>query len=289
MEKTGRKVLGKGLRALIPTSDTPARGSETGILQCPLDRLSPNEDQPRQSFDEGKLKELAESIRSKGVIQPLIVRRKGDGYTIIAGERRWRAARAAGLRTVPILVKEATDAEMLELALIENLQREDLNPIEEAEAYQALVEEHGYTQEQLAERVGRQRSTVANTLRLLNLPEEIRRYLLKGELSMGHARAILGVVGNNAQLALARKVVSEKLTVRQCEELVRRTPEHRSKSKGRSRPRQYTPAEYRVVESMQRRLGTKVDLRPKHKGGQVIIHYYAPGELDRIVSVIEGR
>lgn len=289
-EKGSRRALGKGLRALIPTLDGGPEGDVArGILTCAIDQLIPNDDQPRQSFDQEKLRELTESIRSKGVIQPLVVRRQGVGFQIIAGERRWRAAKLAGLKSVPVVVKDVTDAEMIEIALIENIQREDLNPIEEAEAYRQLIEEHGLTQEQLADQVGRQRSTVANTLRLLKLPEEMKRSLLTGDLSMGHARAILGLVGASAQLDLARKVVQKKLTVRQCEEMVRLASEHKEQKRPRVRQHQYAAAEYRLIEILQRRLGTKVDLRSKQKGGQVVIHYFAPDELQRIVDVINGR
>jgi ParB family chromosome partitioning protein len=294
MIKGKRKVLGKGLEALIPR-EKGVKPATAGLFECPVEQLTPNEDQPRQSFDERKLRELAESLKTSGVIEPLIVRKQGGGlegprFQIVAGERRWRAAKLAGMTTVPVLVKDLSAAEMLEVSLIENIQREDLNPLEEAEAYRQLVEEHGLTQEQLAKRVGRQRSSVANMLRLLRLPAEVRRFLLTGELSMGHARAILGVSGQEAQAKLARRVVREKLSVRQCEDLVRSTPSGADKP-GRSRagkPR-YGPVDRRLVESLQRRLGTKVDLRRGAKGGKLVIHYYSPEELNRLVATIEGR
>jgi ParB family chromosome partitioning protein len=289
-QKGKRRALGRGLGALIPMDRGPAR-SDSGaqIFQCPVDKLVPNAQQPRQSFSEGKLKELTESVRSKGVIHPLIVRELDSGYQIITGERRWRAAKLAGLRSVPVIVKEVTDSDMLELALIENLQREDLNPLEEADAYRQLIEEHGLRQEDLAKRVGRQRSSVANTLRLLKLPEEVRRYLMTGELSMGHARAILGVTGTQAQVQLARRVVKGRLSVRECEELVRRSPKATGKPKKSPRKHRYSPQMYRLVESMQRRLGTKVDIHQGKKGGRVVIHYYSSDELDRIIGVLEGK
>lgn len=287
MSKGKRKVLGRGLEALIPR-EVQAPRRETGLLHCEVDRLVPNKDQPRQSFDEQKLVELSESVRSRGVIHPLVVRKQNGGFMIVTGERRWRAAKMAGLKTVPVVVKDISDAEMVEMALVENLQREDLNPLEEAEAYRQLIEEHGLTQDQLAKRVGRQRSSVANVLRLLKLPAEIRRFVLTGELSMGHARAILGVIGNSAQTALARRVVRERLSVRECEELVRRAPAPAAGRKNRPRKAKYSTEEYRLIESMQRRLGTKVDLRKGAKGGRLIIHYYSPEELDRIVNTIEG-
>jgi ParB family chromosome partitioning protein len=291
-QKGKRKALGRGLGALIPIdrgegvarSDTQAQ-----IFQCPLDKLIPNAQQPRQSFSESKLKELTESVRAKGVIHPLIVRVKDGGYQIITGERRWRAAKMAGLKSVPVIVKDVTDSDMLELALIENLQREDLNPLEEADAYLQLIEEHGLRQEDLAKRVGRQRSSVANTLRLLKLPDEVRRYLMTGELSMGHARAILGVHTQQAQVQLARQVVKGRLSVRECEELVRRVPPAKGKAKKSPRKQRYSPQMYRLVESLQRRLGTKVDIHQGKKGGRVVIHYFSPKELDNIIDVIQEK
>lgn len=290
-QKSKRKVLGRGLGALIPIDRGPtmARQDEKAqIFQCPVDKLIPNAEQPRQSFSESKLRELTESLRAKGVIHPLIVRIKAGGYQIVTGERRWRAAKLAGLNSVPVIVWEVTDTEMLELALIENLQREDLNPVEEADAYRQLIEEHGLKQEDLAKRVGRKRSSVSNTLRLLKLPGDIRRHLMTGELSMGHARAILGVVGTQAQVALARRVVQDGMSVRECEDVVRRSPGTTSKPKKSLRKHKYTPQMYRLVESMQRRLGTKVDVHQGKKGGRVVIYYYSSEELERIIGVIEG-
>ncbi|MBN2497688.1 MAG: ParB/RepB/Spo0J family partition protein [Deltaproteobacteria bacterium] len=280
-----RKALGRGLKALIPVSDK-AR-ADVGVFECPVESLTPNEKQPRQSFDEAKLRELTESVRSQGVIQPLVVRADGGRYQIVAGERRWRAARLAGLKTVPVVVKDLGESQMIEIALIENIQREDLNPLEEAEAYRQLVDEYGLTQEQLAKRVGRQRSTVANALRLLKLPEDVQNYLLTGELSMGHARALLGLENSSAQKAMARKVVRGQLSVRACEDLVRGGQQEPEKRRAK-RIKKYTPSQRRLVESLQRRLGTKVDLCSGTKGGRLVIHYYNPQELDRILDVIEG-
>jgi ParB family chromosome partitioning protein len=290
-QKGKRKALGRGLGALIPIDRVPAmdsRDEKIRIFQCPVGKLIPNAEQPRQSFSEKKLSELTDSLRAKGVIHPLIVRVWESGYQIVTGERRWRAAKLAGLKSVPVIVKEVTDTDMLELALIENIQREDLNPVEEADAYRQLIEEHGLKQEDLARRVGKKRSSVANILRLLKLPGEIRRYLMTGELSMGHARAILGVVGTQAQVALALRVVKGGMSVRECEELVRLSPRTTSKPKKSPRKHKYTPQMYRLVESMQRRFGTKVDVLQGKKGGRVVIHYYSAEELERIIGVIEG-
>jgi len=291
-QKGKRKALGRGLGALIPierTDSVSRPDTQAQIFQCPLDKLVPNALQPRQSFSERKLEELTESVKAKGVMHPLIVRVKNGGYQIITGERRWRAAKKAGLKSVPVIVKDVTDSDMLELALIENLQREDLNPLEEADAYRQLIEEHGLKQEDLARRVGRQRSSVANTLRLLKLPGEVRRYLMTGELSMGHARAILGVQGERAQVQLARQVVKGRLSVRECEELVRRVPAEKGKTRKSPRKQRYSPQMYNLVESLQRRLGTKVDIHQGKKGGRVVIHYFSPEELDNIIGVIQGR
>ncbi len=292
MSARKRKSLGRGLKALIPveTKKEADQSGKSGIFECLVADLVPNEEQPRQSFDEAKLLELKESLESQGVIQPLVVRATKDGrFQIVAGERRWRAARMAKLARVPVVVKDLSDTQVLEVALIENLQREDLNPLEEAEAYQQLIEEHGLTQEKLAKRVGKQRSTVANALRLLKLPEDIQTFLLTGELSMGHARALLGLSTQTAQKAMARKVVRDKMSVRQCEDLVRQGVTTKGGGKSKPRSQSYSPSQYRLLESLQRRLGTKVDLRTGRKGGKVVIHYYDPQELERILDVIEGR
>lgn len=287
MDKGPRKVLGKGLRALIPESAGEMEEKAGSVILCPVDKIRPNEDQPRQAFDEDKLKELAESIRANGVMQPILVRRLDGGYQIIAGERRWRAARMAGLSAVPAMVKEASGTRMLELALIENIQREDLNPLEEAEAYRQLVEEHGLTQEELSERVGRQRSTVANTLRLLKLPEEVRRMLLTGDLSMGHARALLSLGSAAEQLELARSIVSGKLSVRATENSVR--AQAGAGARKEAKGRRGSPAENRLKEELQRRLATKVEISSRRRGGKIVIHYYGLEDLDRLVNIIMGN
>jgi ParB-like partition proteins len=289
MESSRRQALGKGLRALIPGGEDKPQAATPGYILCSPDELIPNGKQPRQRFDPDKLRELVESIKSKGVIQPLIVRKHSKGYQIVAGERRFRAAKLAGVTAIPVVVKELSDAEILEVALVENLQREDLNPLEEAEAYRQLIEEHGLTQDDLATRVGRQRSTVANTLRLLKLPEMVRRFLENGELSPGHARAILGLSTEAAQLALAKKVIREKLSVRECEELVRGKPDQKTTSRTIPRQKRYSTEQLALIESLQRRLGTKVDMHTGQKGGKLIIHYFSLDELDHILAVIGGR
>ncbi len=297
-KKTKRKALGRGLEALIPrdhgnrlslAGQEQSEQQKTGFLECPLNRLHPNEGQPRQGFDPEKLRELTESVKAHGVLQPILVRQLPDGYQIVAGERRWRAAKMAGLEKVPVVVKELSPSEELEASLIENIQREDLNPIEEAEAYQQLIDEHGLTQEAVARKVGKQRSSVANLLRLLRLPAEVKTFLLTGQIGMGHARAILGMVGSRAQASLARRVVDQQLSVRQCEALVRAVPSaKKTKASARASAAAHSPDELRLIESLQRRLGTKIDLKPGKKGGKMVIHYFTSGDLDRIIQVIEG-
>src|SRR6185369_2266192 len=201
-----RPALGRGLGALIPGGSPAER---KGLVNLAIEEIRPDKGQPRRHFDEAHIEELAESIRSKGVLLPLIVRRAADGYVLVAGERRWRAAQKAGVRELPVMVREVSDKEAFEIALIENIQREDLNPVEEAEAYKRLIEEHGLTQEELAARVGKERSTVANALRLLRLPEPIKQAIVAGQLSMGHARALLAIADEGDLRKAAARVIAE--------------------------------------------------------------------------------
>ncbi|HYV67475.1 MAG TPA: ParB/RepB/Spo0J family partition protein, partial [Myxococcales bacterium] len=217
---TKRPALGRGLSALIPGGAAPER--KGGVVMLGIEEIEPDRGQPRRYFDEAHILELAESIRSKGVLQPLLVRRQGERYALVAGERRWRAAQRAGLRELPCILRDVTEPEAFELALIENIQREDLNAIEEAEAYQRLIEYHGLTQEELAQRVGKDRSTVANALRLLRLPEPIKLAMSSGALSMGHARALLALSDETDLRRAAEKVMNEALSVREVEQLVQR-------------------------------------------------------------------
>ena len=220
----GRKALGKGLGALIPGAGAQSDRQPPGpreYFQCPVDRIAPDPDQPRRNFDKESLAQLVESIKEQGVIQPLIVRRLRDGYELIAGERRWRAAQMAGLREVPVVIKEATEKEAFEMALVENIQREDLNPIEEAEAYSRLVEDFGYSQAELAARIGKDRSTVSNSMRLLGLPNDVRAMVLDGDLTEGHGRAVLQAGTPQAICALARTVAAKGLSVRETERRAR--------------------------------------------------------------------
>src|SRR6059058_4445929 len=251
-----RPALGRGLGALIPGGSPSER---KGVINLGIEEIRPDRSQPRRHFDEAHIEELAESIRSRGVLLPLIVRRDDEGYVLVAGERRWRAAQKAGLRELPVMVREVSGNEAFEIALIENIQREDLNPIEEAEAFKRLIEEHGLTQEELAARVGKDRSTVANALRLLRLPDAIKQAIVAGELSMGHARALLAIADEGDLRRAAEKVIAEDLSVRAVEALVQRLKSRREpKEKGGEK----SSAQVRhLVEKLQRKLGAKVTLR----------------------------
>ncbi len=280
-----KQALGKGLGALIP--DLSSLGDKErkalGISEVELDKIIPNEYQPRKVFDDEKLKELASSIREQGVIQPVIVHRSpGGGYQLIAGERRWRAARLAGLKTIPVLVKEATKRELMEMALIENIQREDLNALEAAEAYKRLQDEFKLTQEDLAKRVGKERSTITNFLRLLSLPKEVKQDLVGGSLSMGHAKALLSLDRVRDQIAAAAAIVKKGLSVREAEALAAHLKNPiREKKHARVSP------ELRSVEDkLKKALGTKVTIAAKAKGGRIVIDYYSNDELDRILEKI---
>jgi ParB family chromosome partitioning protein len=287
-----RSALGRGLSALIPSAPAHGNGLAAGsdqagppraqVISVAIEQIARDERQPRQHFEEARLQELAASIRSRGVIQPILVRRDGSGFRIIAGERRWRAAQLAGLKEVPAIVREVSAKDAFELALIENLQREDLNPIEEAEAYKRLIEEHGLTQELLASRVGKDRSSIANSLRLLNLPQEIKVALISGELNMGHARALLGLADPEAIKEAAGQVVGAKLSVRATEQLVRRlkqgVPATPPAKKGPS-------AQVRALtEQIQRSMGTRARIVDKGGKGRIELDYFSYEELDRILA-----
>jgi ParB family chromosome partitioning protein len=278
-----KQALGKGLGALIPDLSALDDNDRKalGIHEIELDKIVPNEYQPRKVFDDEKLKELAASIKEQGVIQPVIVHRAGSGYELIAGERRWRASRLAGLKTIPALVKEATKRELLEMALIENIQREDLNPLEAAEAYKRLQDEFKLTQEDLARRVGKERSTVTNFLRLLGLPKEVKHDLATGALSMGHAKALLSLERVRDQVQAALMIVKKGLSVREAEALASRLKNPPKEKKAR------LSHELKAVEEkLKKALGTKVSISAKSNGGRIVIEYYSPEELDRILEKI---
>ena len=288
LQKTG---LGKGLSALIPVAPTqpvPGTKNEGPTSEVEIDKISPSPFQPRRAFDEIKLQELAMSIRNQGIIQPLIVRPKGERFELIAGERRWRAAMKAGLDRVPVVVREASDHDALQLALIENLQREDLNPIEEATGYRRLQEEFTWSQEEVAEKVGKSRPTVANALRLLSLPSEVQQEVAAGNLPAGQARALLGLQGEAVIMTAYREVIAKALSTRETEKLVRNL------KLGRRRRREspgVDPDLRSLVEDLQRALGTKVRVLPKGQtnNGKIEIEYYTLADLERIIATITMR
>jgi ParB family chromosome partitioning protein len=278
-----RPALGRGLGALIPGGSPSER---KGVMNLGIEEIIPDKTQPRRHFDDTHIAELAESIRTKGVLLPLIVRRTPEGYVIVAGERRWRAAQKAGLRELPVMVREVTEKEAFELALIENIQREDLNPVEEADAYRRLIEEHGLTQEELAQRVGKERSTVANALRLLRLPDAVKQSIVAGSLSMGHARALLALPEEADLRRAAEKVIAEGLSVRAAEALVQRLKSKRGAKKPAGEGSVHGRS---VVEKLQRKLGAKIELKDKGGQGTIEIRYGSHQELDRILAAILGE
>jgi ParB family transcriptional regulator, chromosome partitioning protein len=278
---TKRKALGKGLSALIPDADHFEDG-ETVFFQCPIETISPNPNQPRQQFSPIELDDMAASVREKGIITPLLVSRTEEGYQLIAGERRWRAAQKAGLQRVPVVVRDVTPVEALELALIENIHRTDLNPIEEAAAYNNLLEQTGMTQEELAKRLGKDRSSVTNLLRLLRLPTHIQQDVMDGRLSMGHARLLAGIKDFDAQKALRDAIVRKALSVRQAEALAKKGKVSAVLGgKGTCKD----PYVQSLEDRLKRSLGTKVEIKTRGGGGQITVHFYSNDELDRLMEL----
>lgn len=278
-----RPALGKGLSALLPEAPEPVRA---GVLDVDIDLLAPSDQQPRLNVDDRKLDELAASIRANGVIQPILVRRTGAAYRIIAGERRWRAAQKAGLLKVPVVIRDVPESaaqQLLELALVENLQREDLNPIDEARAYERLVDEFGLTQDQVAVAVGKDRTSVANYLRLLRLSEEVRGDLASGALSMGHARALLGLSDAAAQRQAARDVIARSLSVRETELLVRKLAAPPAPTAVPAAPDVHTRA---AEDRLRFALGTKVRIVRRRQGGVIEIDFGSESELNRLYDLL---
>ncbi len=279
-----KRVLGRGLGALINEAQSAGARPDGRFLLCPIMDISPNKVQPRKRFDDTSLKELSDSIKEKGVIEPLIIRRTLDGYELIAGERRWRAAKMAGLTEVPAVITNATDEESLEFAIIENIQREDLNAIEEAEAYRSLMG-FGLSQEEVAKRVGKERATVANYLRLLKLPHEVREELIKGSVSMGHARALLSIESHARQIELLRKIISKGLSVRETEMLA--NGEFSGTTVDKVKKSKITP--YSQIEDELREIfGTKVSLKDRKGKGRIEINYFSPDERERILELLKS-
>jgi len=297
--KKPMRGLGRGLDALLPvrnpptpsaqSSDRPAvvTYGEGNVFSCALEHIVPQRGQPRQHFDPQKLDELAQSIKEHGLLEPIVVRRRGESqFEIIAGERRWRAAQRAGLREVLVVVRDVSAKDAFELALIENVQRADLDPIEFSEALDRLVREHGYTQESLAERVGKDRSTIANALRLLKLPKIVREQVVNGELSEGHARALLGAPSDTVLLELSDKVVKGRLSVRQTESLVRSAKGKKAGADGK--PKTKSAGTRDLETRLERKLGARVEVRDKDGKGEIAVKYGSWDDLDRILEVILG-
>jgi ParB family chromosome partitioning protein len=281
-----RPALGRGLSALIPDAPTVPAPDKERSLEVDIDQLRPNPFQPRVHMDDGRIEELARSIRSHGVIQPIVVRSSAEGgYEIVAGERRWRASQRAGLLKVPVVVREIPDDRLLAAALIENIQREDLNPIEEAQAYRRLADDLSLTQEQIAEAVGKDRSSIANYVRLLRLPSEVRENVAAGALSMGHARAILGMPDESAQLRVAREVVAKHLSVRQTEALVSKAGQPAPERTEAPKDANTRAAEERLHFA----LGSRARIVRKGTGGRIEIDFSNENELQRLFEYLTER
>src|SRR5436853_6927320 len=284
-----KRGLGRGLVALLSSTPTESEGEES-LIDVPIEKIEVNPNQPRKVFDFTALDELAASIRASGVIQPIIVRRYGDGYQLIAGERRWRAARQAGLERIHAIVRDATDAQSIEIALVENLLREDLNPIETAQAYQKLLAEFGWTQEELALRIGKDRTSIANCLRLLRLPEEIQADLRSGRLTMGHARALLALPAVSEQLKLRDEILTHDWSVRTTEDSIRAKEslaEARGLTPRKGRRRSVELAA--LEEALQRGLMTRVRIIGNERKGKIEVSYATPDELERLAELLGAR
>ena len=277
------KGLGKGLGALL-AAESLSVDMRDAIIHLPIGELNPNIDQPRKYFDKERLQGLADSIRQNGVIQPIIVTRFETGYRIVAGERRWRAARIAGLREIPAIVRELTDVQVLEQALIENIQRQDLNPIEEAQALDKLMKDHGMTQERLATMIGRSRPAIANTIRLLQLNDILRQLVIEESLSAGHARALLGLPTENLRNDAAKIIVTKELNVRQTETLVKTLLKPRKRQLRQETAPEFAMAVKDLEHKLQSCLGTKVLIQDKRSRGKIVIDYYSYDDLDRILA-----
>lgn len=278
-----KKALGRGLDALLPSIKPALRPELPEVQYLQVDAIVPNRYQPRQMFSLQELAELTASLKQSGLLQPILVRRKGDGiYELISGERRWRAAKEAGLETIQAVIRNCGDEESVVLALVENLQRADLNPMEMARAYHRMMNEFGLTQDIIAQRVSCERSSIANVVRLIHLPLEIQQLIETNQLSMGHAKVILGLPGQNEQLRVAQLVVSKALSVRETEKLIESSPA--AKKRGAKELRRTPWSD--VEERLQKRFGTKVMIQKGRRGGKIVIHYFSPPELDGILETL---
>ena len=274
-------TLGRGLDALIPIEK-----ADNGYLLVSIDQLKPNPFQPRKDFDETSIDELSASIRENGIIQPLIVRKTEIGYEIIAGERRWRAAQKIGLKMVPVILKEASDREILELSLIENLQREDLNPLEEALAYEQLIGDFGLTHDEISKRIGKERSTITNQIRLLKLPDSVKEALRRGNITAGHARALLSIESPNKTNELLESIINQKLSVRQTERLVQNL--YRLKDQKRKTNDIDYHLDY-ITDELKKAFGTQIRIIDKKGKGKIEIEYYSKEELERIIEILSSK
>ena len=284
-----RKALGKGINALIPDFEMGVPEAEPSAANDLLvDEISPNRLQPRSYFDDKKLEELVTSIEEHGVLQPVVVQKADSGYELIVGERRWRASKKLGLKKIPAVIREVSDAQSLEIAIIENIHRQDLNPIEEAEAYARLANEFALTQEMVAKKVGKSRTAVANTLRLLKLSRKIKEDLISEKISMGHARALLGLENSKQMEILRKEIIKQDLTVRQTEGRV-----NKIKAGSVNKPGPSTAKKNIFIKDLEkdlaRRLGTKVDISPKKNGGKLVVTYYSDDDLDRIQGLMGSK
>ena len=277
---TKRRALGKGLSALIP-EDSSMTARDSRFLECPVEAIEPNPYQPRQHFQGPELEELVHSVRAKGIVTPLLVSKSQTGFQLIAGERRWRAAQRAGLKTVPVVVRETTPIESLELALVENIHRKDLNPIEEATAYRKWMEDGSMTQAALAKALGKERSTITNLLRLLKLPAPIQQDLIDGRLSTGHGRVLAGIKDSREQMRLRNVITKNDLSVRQAEMLAQKKP---APALRRDKPSEREVYLQSLAQDLKRSLGTKVAISKKGRGGRITIFYYSDDELDRLLD-----
>ena len=289
MAKKMKSGLGKGLDMLIPTAVPEKEEKKTEPQVLKLSQVEPNRDQPRKQFDKASLEDLAGSIKQYGIIQPIIVCKRDDYYEIIAGERRWRAAKLAGLKEIPVVIKEYSDKEIAEISLIENIQRENLNPVEEAKAYKKLIEEYDLTQEELAERISKSRTQITNTMRLLKLHEDVQKMLVEGAITAGHARALLGLEDPEEQLGTARRIIAETLSVRQTEDLVKQLNSPVTKKKASTKIKNsifYKDIERQMTEI----LGTKVKINQKEPGkGRIEINFFSEEDLDRIYTILNSK
>ena len=288
--------LGKGLNALIPedtilsTLDTKLEKTDDdrakGSISIDINLIKSNEEQPRKSFDDEKILELAESIRSNGIIQPLVLKKVDNEYIIVAGERRWGAAKSIGLKEVPAIIMNLTEKQILEISLIENIQREDLNSIEEALAYKKLINDFNLTQEELSKRIGKSRVTITNTLRLLNLSEDVQQYIIEGVISEGHGRALLGITDSKVQCELAQNVIDDKLSVRELELLIRKLKTSNTRTKSKPAANESNPYYKDITYKLENYFGTKVNITNKNNKGKIEIEYYSEEDLQRILEII---